>query len=93
MGLGSVEFVTLAQAREKAAEHRRRLKHDKIDPLEARRALAVGARIAALKGVTFADVGRQCIEQRSARWRGQEPPRMALLVGAVRLPEDRQLTG
>ena len=70
MGLGSVEFVTLAQAREKAAEHRRRLKHDKIDPLEARRALAVGARIAALKGVTFADVGRQCIEQRSARWRG-----------------------
>ena len=32
MGLGSVEFVTLAQAREKAAEHRRRLKHDRSTP-------------------------------------------------------------
>ncbi len=39
MGLGSVEFVTLAQAREQAFELRRKLKHEKIDPLErARRA-------------------------------------------------------
>ena len=39
MGLGSVEFVTLAQAREQAFELRRKLKHEKIDPLDARRAL------------------------------------------------------
>ena len=38
MGLGSVEFVTLAQAREQAFELRRKLKHEKIDPLEHRRA-------------------------------------------------------
>ena len=50
MGLGSVEFVTLAQAREQAFELRRKLKHEKIDPLEARRRLQVGARLAALTG-------------------------------------------
>jgi len=38
MGLGSVEFVTLAQARERAFELRRKLKDEKIDPLEHRRA-------------------------------------------------------
>ena len=34
MGLGSAEFVSLAQAREQAFELRRKLKHEKIDPLE-----------------------------------------------------------
>ena len=34
MGLGSVEFVTLAQARERAFELRRQLKDRGIDPLE-----------------------------------------------------------
>ena len=57
MGLGSVEFVTLAQAREQAFELRRKLKHEKIDPLEQRKASAVGARIAALTGATFEQVG------------------------------------
>ena len=56
MGLGSAEFVTLAQAREQAFELRRKLKHEKIDPLEQRKASAIGARIAALTGATFEQV-------------------------------------
>ena len=70
MGLGSVEFVTLAQARERAFEFRRQLKDRGVDPLEQRRAGTTSARIAALKGATFADIARQYVEQRSAQWRG-----------------------
>jgi integrase len=70
MGLGSAEFVTLAQAREQAFELRRKLKHEKLDPLEQRKASAMGARIAALTGATFEQVARQCIEMRSSQWRG-----------------------
>jgi integrase len=70
MGLGSLEFVTLAQAREQAFELRRKLKQEKIDPLEHRRAAVVGARIAALTGSTFEQVARRCIEMKSSEWRG-----------------------
>ena len=70
MGLGSVEFVTLAQARERAFELRRTLKLEKIDPLEQRTASAIGARIAALTGGTFEPVARRCIEMKSSEWRG-----------------------
>jgi len=70
MGLGSVEFVSLAQAREQAFELRRRLKHEKIDPLEHRRAAVIGARIAALTGATFEQVARRCIEMKTSEWRG-----------------------
>src|SRR3954453_3679907 len=69
MGLGSAEFVTLAQARERAFELRGKLKDQGIDPLEARKTGALGARISALKGITFAEAARQCIEARSAEWR------------------------
>ena len=70
MGLGTVEFVSLAQAREQAFELRRKLKHEKIDPLEHRRAAVVGARIAALTGATFEQVARRCIEMKTSEWRG-----------------------
>jgi integrase len=70
MGLGSVEFVSLAQAREKASELRRKLKHEKIDPLAERRASTAAARIAALTGTTFEQVARRCIEMKSSEWRG-----------------------
>ena len=56
--------MTLAQAREQAFELRRKLKHEKIDPLEHRRAAVVGARIAALTGATFEQVARRCIEMK-----------------------------
>jgi integrase len=70
MGLGSVEFVSLAQARDQAFELRRKLKQEKIDPLEHRRATVVGARIAALTGATFEQVARRCIEMKTSEWRG-----------------------
>src|SRR3954465_14418358 len=70
MGLGSVEFVTLAQARERAFEHRRQLKDQGIDPLERRRAALVGARLAALKRGTFEEVASQYVEVKSAEWKG-----------------------
>src|SRR5437660_1075643 len=38
MGLGPVELLTLAEAREKALAYRRHLRLDKVDPLEAHRA-------------------------------------------------------
>jgi integrase len=68
MGLGSAALVTLAQAREKGAELRRKVKAG-IDPLAARSAGALGARVFALKRITFAEAARQYIEARSAEWR------------------------
>jgi integrase len=70
MGLGSVEFVSLAQARERAFELRRQLKDQGIDPLERRRAAVVGARLAALKRGTFAEVASQYVEVKSVQWKG-----------------------
>jgi hypothetical protein len=70
MGLGSVEFVTLAQARERAFELRRQLKDRRIDPLERRRAAVVGARLAALKRGTFEEVASQYVEVKSVQWKG-----------------------
>ena len=70
MGLGSAEFVSLAQARERAFELRRQLKDQGIDPLERRRAAVVGARLAALKRGTFEEVASQYVEVKSAQWKG-----------------------
>ena len=70
MGLGCAEFVTLAQARERAFELRRQLKDRGIDPLERRRAAVVGARLAALKRGTFEEVASQYVEVKSAQWKG-----------------------
>jgi len=72
MGLGSVEFVPLAQARERAFELRRQLKHQGIDPLDARKAGMTGARIAALRGISFEEIARQYVEVRSAQWRSDK---------------------
>jgi integrase len=70
MGLGSLEFVSLAQARERAFELRRQLKDRGVDPLDARKAGVAGARLAALKRGTFEEVARQYVEVRSAQWKG-----------------------
>src|SRR5215216_4672985 len=70
MGLGSAEFVTLAQARERAFELRRQLKDQGIDPLERRRAAVVGARLTALKRGTFEEVASQYVEVKSSQWKG-----------------------
>src|SRR5262252_7163668 len=48
MGLGSLDIVTLAEAREKAIDSRRLL-HDGIDPIEARRTARVQTRLEAAR--------------------------------------------
>ena len=68
MGLGGVEFVPLADARERAFDLRRQLRQG-IDPLEARKAGAAQARITALNTITFEEAARQCVGARSAQWR------------------------
>lgn len=57
MGLGSIEFVSLHDARVKAAELRR-MREAGIDPLEARREEEERAQLEAARAVTF----RQCAE-------------------------------
>ncbi|MDF3063504.1 MAG: integrase, partial [Microvirga sp.] len=75
MSLGSADTMSLREAREKAAEHRRQLAQ-KIDPLAQRKALAVGARIAALTGTSFEQLARRYVDEvRSKRWRGDKSRR------------------
>jgi integrase len=75
MSLGSASVLSLREAREKAAEHRRQLSQ-KIDPLAQRRALAVGARIAALTGTSFEQLARRYVDEvRSKQWRGDKSRR------------------
>jgi integrase len=58
MGLGSLDYVTLAQARELADAARRKVRVDSVDPLEERRAAKVAAGVDRAKAMTF----RQCAE-------------------------------
>jgi len=68
MGLGSVQDMTLAQAREEAAECRR-LVRDKRDPIEARKAEHAQRRAEEAKAVTFQDVAERYIAAHEAAWR------------------------
>jgi integrase len=75
MGLGSAEFVSLAEARERAFEARRLLRQG-VDPLEAKaaqeavqRALEAQQRAADLKAVTFAECAEQFATVRAAESR------------------------
>jgi integrase len=72
MGLGSAEFVSLVEAREKAFEARRVLRQG-IDPLDAKiaqvaaqRAEEAQRKAADLKSVTFADCAEQFARVRAA---------------------------
>jgi integrase len=69
MGLGPVEFVSLAEARHLAHEERRKLKIEKVDPLEAKRAAdRQGAIIDAARSVTMADVAEMYVTKFSPSW-------------------------
>lgn len=63
-GLGSVNAVSLARAREKAVEARAMVA-DGVNPIEAKRE---GRRLAA-KTPTFGEVAESVIEAKAARWR------------------------
>jgi Arm DNA-binding domain len=52
MGLGPYPDVSLAEARQKASEARRLLR-DGVDPIKARRAARIAARLEEARGLTF----------------------------------------
>src|SRR4051794_17429259 len=58
MGLGAIEIVSLAEARDIARE-KRRLLLDGIDPIQARKDARASTRAAAARGITF----RECADQ------------------------------
>lgn len=70
MGLGPVHTITLAEAREKARDCRRRLL-DGIDPIEARRSERQRARTAEARGITFRECADKLIAAHEAGWRSE----------------------
>jgi integrase len=70
MGLGSVEVVTLADARERARLARLALV-DGVDPLEARRAQRAEQRRAQSAAITFREAAKAVIEIRETDWNAE----------------------
>ncbi len=68
MGLGPFPDISLADARGKAAEHRK-LRHEGIDPLDAKAAQRQAQRVSAAKGRTFRECAIEFIEKNRAGWR------------------------
>jgi integrase len=68
MGMGPLHTVSLAEARRRAAENRLR-RHDGIDPIEARRAGRLQARLDAAKAMTFRQCAEGYIQAHRAGWR------------------------
>jgi integrase len=68
MGLGPYPDISLAEARGRAAEHRRQ-RHDGIDPLDVRAAQRQAQRVAVAKGRTFRECAVEFIEKNRAGWR------------------------
>ena len=68
MGMGPLHTVNLAKARERAGNCRL-LRHDGVDPIEARRAEREKARLEAAKRKTFKECADAYIEENRAGWR------------------------
>lgn len=68
MGLGPFPDISLADARGKAAEHRK-LRHEGIDPLDAKAAQRQALRVSIAKGRTFRECAVEFIEKNRAGWR------------------------
>jgi integrase len=70
MGLGSAEYVTLAQAREKGYALRQQLILNGVDPLEAKRGAAAARATASVRQKTFRQIALAYIEAHEDQWRG-----------------------
>jgi integrase len=68
MGLGPFPDISLAEARGKATEHRK-LRHEGIDPLDAKAAQRQAQRVSDAKGRTFRECAVEFIEKNRAGWR------------------------
>jgi integrase len=78
MGLGSAEYVTLAQAREKGYALRQQLILNGVDPLEAKARRAAARSAANIRQKTFKDVALQYIAAHEDGWRGHRSRRQWL---------------
>src|SRR5262249_759313 len=67
-GLGPYPDVTLAEAREAAAEQRKLLR-DGIDPIVAKRAQRAAQAAEAAKSITFEECADQFITMKQAEWK------------------------
>jgi integrase len=68
MGLGSLDTVTLAEARERAAECRRQRERG-IDPIEARKDQRASAAVESAKAMTFDQCAEEYLTAHRAGWR------------------------
>jgi integrase len=68
MGLGPLNVISLAEARKRAAECRR-MRHDGIDPIEARRAQRGQKKLEAAKAMTFDVCAAAYIEAHKDGWK------------------------
>jgi integrase len=68
MGLGPVHAIPLAEARKRAAECRR-MRHDGIDPIEARRTVRDQKKLEAAKSMTFDACAAAYIDAQKAGWK------------------------
>jgi integrase len=68
MGLGPFPDISLADARGKAAEHRK-VRHEGIDPLDAKAAQRQAQRVSIAKGRIFRECAAEFIEKNRAGWR------------------------
>jgi integrase len=75
VGLGSCEYITLAEARDKAHQMRRGLILDGIDPLEAKRAIKSEQARAAAHSRTFRECALEYIAAHEDGWRGDRSRR------------------
>ena len=71
MGLGPLSLYGLQEARAKALDARR-LRHEGIDPIEARRAARARQRLDAAKAITFGEVAALYIAAHRAGWRNDK---------------------
>jgi integrase len=69
LGLGSAEYVTLAEARARGFELRRQLSQG-IDPLRAKRAKEAATKAAEFRLITFRQAATRYIAEHERSWRG-----------------------
>ena len=68
MGLGSLNFVSLAEARSLALENKR-LMLNGIDPLEEKKRIQIKAQLDEAQNLTFKEVAEACIKSKSHEWK------------------------
>jgi hypothetical protein len=71
MGLGSLIAVPLADAREKAADARKKLA-DGVDPIEARDVAKTQRQLANARGISFQDCADKYIASHEQSWRNEK---------------------